>query len=146
MNELPGKYMHQEISNRIIRGYYDVFDGLTHGLPESAYHRALHIALNDLGLNFETQVDLPVYFRGQLVGRYRCDLVVEQKVIVEIKTAPRIVDAHRNQLIGYLKISKLQVGQLVIFGPEPEFERCFRRSDNETRPKSQEKSEKSEGN
>ena len=89
MNELPGKYMHQAISNRIIRGYYDVFDGLTYGLPESAYHRALHIALKGLELN--------------------------------------------------------SVGQLLNFGPEPEFERCFRSSDNETRPKSQEESEKSEG-
>ena len=145
MNENPSKYLHQEISNKIIRGYYDVFDELTYGLPESAYHRALHIALADLGLNFETEVDLPVYFRGRLVGKYRCDLVVEQKVIVEIKTAPRIVDAHRNQLLGYLKLSKLQVGQLLNFGPEPEFERCFSRSDTETRQQSQQKSEKSEG-
>ena len=117
--------VHGEITDRILRAFYDVFDALTYGIPESAYHRAMRIALADLGLAFSTEQDLPVTFRGQLVGKYRADLIVDGKVIVEIKTAPRIVEAHTNQLRGYLKISQLQVGLVLNFGPEPTFERYF---------------------
>ena len=140
MHQSASKFLHEEISNKIIRGYYDVFDVLPYGLPESAYHRALLIALQDLGVKYETEVDLPVHFRDQLIGKYRCDLIVEAKIVVENKTSPRIVDPHRDQLLSYLKISKLQVGLLLNFGPEPEFERCFSRSDTETRQESQLKS------
>ncbi len=121
------RLLHGEITDKIIRAYYDVYDALTYGIPESAFRRALHIALRDLGVNFETEVHLPVYFRGQLVGKYRADLIVEKKVIVEIKTAPRIVEAYTDQLSGYLKISQLQVGLVINFGPKVEFERYFRR-------------------
>ncbi|MBC8088698.1 MAG: GxxExxY protein [Phycisphaerae bacterium] len=105
-----------------------MFDALTYGIPESAYHRAMRIALSDLGLAFSIEHDLPVTFRGQLVGKYRADLIVEEKIIVEIKTAPRIVEVHVNQLHGYLKISQLQVGLLLNFGPEPTFNRYFLKS------------------
>ena len=124
------RLLHGEITDKIIRAYYDVYDALTYGIPESAFRRALHIALRDLGVNFETEVHLPVYFRGELVGKYRADLIVENKVIVEIKTAPRIVEAHTDQLSGYLKISQLQVGLVINFGPKIEFERFFRRPGN----------------
>jgi len=124
----PSRLLHGEITNKIIRGYYHVFDALTYGIPDSAFRRAMHIALEDLGLNFETEVDLPVHFRGQLVGKYRADLIVEKKVIVEIKTAPRTVEAHRDQLFGYLKIAELEVGLVLNFGPKVEFERYHRSS------------------
>ncbi|MEO7996014.1 MAG: GxxExxY protein [Gemmatimonadaceae bacterium] len=125
MGKSAEKLVHGEITNKIIRAFYDVYDELTPGIPESAFHKAMQIALRDLGVKFETEVDLSVYFRGELVGKYRADLIVEGKVIVEIKTAPRIVEAHINQLFGYLKISQLQVGLLLNFGPEPKFERYF---------------------
>lgn len=120
--------IHGEITSSILRAFYDVFDALTYGIPESAYHRAMRIALSDLGLAFSIEHDLPVTFRGQLVGKYRADLIVEEKIIVEIKTAPRIVEVHVNQLHGYLKISQLQVGLLLNFGPEPTFNRYFLKS------------------
>ena len=139
------KLLHHDITKKIIRGYYDVFDVLPYGLPESAYHRAMLIALKDLGLQYETEVDLPVYFRGQVVGRYRADLIVEGSVIVENKTAPRIVDAHRTQTLSYQQIAKLQVGMLLNFGPEAEFERTFLRAQSRTRPPSPRRSAQSEG-
>lgn len=128
MGQLSGELMHGEITGKIIKAFYEVADELTYGIPESAFHRAMRIALRDLGLNFETEVDLVVYFRKQVVGKYRADLIVEKKVIVEIKTLPRIVEANRDQLGGYLKIAPLQVGLLLNFGPEPKFERFFMNS------------------
>ncbi|MEP6833088.1 MAG: GxxExxY protein [Gemmatimonas sp.] len=141
----PRKLLHGEITDRIVRAYYDVFDALPYGLPESAYHRAMLVALRDLGINFETEVDLPVYFRDQLVGKYRADLIVEQKIIVENKTLPRIVEPNRIQLQGYLTIAKLQVGMLLNFGPEPEFERCLARGSRSGRPPSPQESKESKG-
>ncbi|MEO7359962.1 MAG: GxxExxY protein, partial [Gemmatimonadaceae bacterium] len=105
--------------------FYEVADALPYGIPESSYQRALPRALKDLGINCQTEVDLTVYFRGDEVGKYRADLIVENKVVVEIKTAPRVMSPHIIQLAGYLRISKLQVGLVLNFGPTPTFERFF---------------------
>lgn len=136
MRQSGGNLVHGEVTNKIIRAFYDVYDDLSYGIPESAFHRAMRIALRDLGMKFDTERELAVHFRGELVGKYRADLIVEEKVIVEIKTAPRIVEAHINQLGGYLKISGLQVGIVLNFGPEPKFERLFLNSRTELSAKS----------
>ena len=82
MIHVPGRLVHGENSDKILKAYYQVYDALPYGLPESAYQRAMQIALTDLGLKLETEKIFAVYFRGQCVGRYRGDLVVEGKVIV----------------------------------------------------------------
>ncbi len=117
--------LHSTITNKILKSFFSVYDALPYGIPESAFHRSMQIALADNGLRFETEKLLPVVFRGQIVGQYRADLVVERCVIVEIKSAPRIVEAHLNQIRGYLQIARLQVGLILNFGPQPKFERYF---------------------
>lgn len=129
-NSPADRLAHWHITAKIVRAFYDVFDELTYGIPESAYHRAMRIALTDLSLQFDSEYELPVRFRGQTVGKYRADLVVEGKIIVEIKSVPRILDAHLRQLTGYLRISGLEVGLLVNFGPEPKFERVYNKKTN----------------
>lgn len=117
--------LHADVTGRIIRAFFDVYDSLAPGIPESAFHNSMRIALRDLQLKYQREVGLPVYFRGELVGKFRADLIVEDKVVVEIKTAPRIVEAHIKQLEGYMRLANLQVGLLLNFGPEPKFERRF---------------------
>lgn len=123
MNEK--QLLHADVTAKIIRAFYDVYDALPTGIPESAFHNAMRIAFRDLQLKYEREVRLPVYFRGELVGKFRADLIVDNKVVVEIKTAPRIVEAHIKQLDGYMRLANLQVGLVLNFGPEPKFERRF---------------------
>ncbi len=119
MNDL----VHKEITNSIIRGFFEVYNELGDGFLESVYEKALSIVLTEYGLSVERQKDIPVYFRTQLVGDFKADLVVDGKVIVEIKAVRNIDPAHEAQIINYLKASKIDVGLLLNFGRKPEFKR-----------------------
>ena len=109
-----------ELTHRIIGVFYEVFRELGTGHLEKVYQRAMQIALNDVGISSRLEVPTTVYFRERRVGGYRSDLIVERRVILECKTADRIVDGHRAQLINYLKSTG---GLLLNFGRQPTFER-----------------------
>ena len=117
------RLLHFDVTEKIIRGFFDVYDDLGPGLLEAVYHRAMQHALADLGLSCQTDVHLPVYFRGRLVGNYRADLIVESKVIVETKAVSQIVAAHEMQLFNYMKIAHIEVGMILNFGDEATFQR-----------------------
>ena len=86
------------------------------GFFESVYLRAMAIALEQNGLRVSVEVGVPVFFRGTLVGNFRADLMVEQKVIFEWKAAERITKAHEAQLLRYLHASQIEVGLILNFG------------------------------
>jgi len=88
------------------------------GLLESAYEGALGIELGCLGLAYERQAVYPVYYRGQLAGAYVADLVVEGKVILELKSVQRLTAVMEAQIINYLRLSGLPVGYLLNFNGE----------------------------
>ena len=115
--------IHGALTQRIIGIFYEVFRELGTGHLEAAYQRAMQIALEDAGIPCQREVPTTVYFRGRSIGDYRVDMIVESSVIVECKTADRIVDAHRAQLISYLKSTKYEVGLILSFGQRPTFER-----------------------
>lgn len=115
--------VHGELTHRIIGVFYEVFRELGTGHLEKVYQRAMQIALNDVGISSRLEVPTTVYFRERRVGGYRSDLIVERRVILECKTADRIVDGHRAQLINYLKSTGYTVGLLLNFGRQPTFER-----------------------
>ena len=115
--------IHGELTHRIIGVFYEVFRELGTGHLEKVYQRAMQIALNDVGISSRLEVPTTVYFRERRVGGYRSDLIVERRVILECKTADRIVDGHRAQLINYLKSTGYTVGLLLNFGRQPTFER-----------------------
>lgn len=115
--------LYYDLTEKIIRGFYDVVGDLGPGLAESVYKRALPIALSDLGLSSKTEVPYAVYFRGHNVGNYRADHVVEDKVIVESKSILQIRLADEEQILNYMRISKLQVGLILNFGPKPTVQR-----------------------
>lgn len=71
----------------------------------------------------QQQVRIEVCYEGHPVGEYFADLLVEDQVIVEIKAADTLLPAHENQLVNYLKATRLEVGLLLNFGPEPQFKR-----------------------
>ena len=92
-------------------------------MPESMYQRALIIVLQRAGLEVESEVPVRVYFRGQPIGDYRLDLIVEGVVIVECKVAGRIHSEHTRQLLRYLRITRMEVGLVLNFGPTAQCKR-----------------------
>ena len=119
MNEL----LHKDLSNRIIKCYYTVYNTLGYGFLEKVYEHALLIELAKNGIFAEKQKQIKVYYDNQIVGEYFADIVVENSIIIELKATESLVPEHELQLINYLKATKLEVGILFNFGKKPEFRR-----------------------
>ena len=106
------------MTERIIGCAIAVHGILGPGLVEATYEEALCIELNAEGLKFSRQIRVPIEYRGQLIGEYRPDLVVEAGVVVEIKSVDRLIGLHQAQLLAYMRILKLPVGLLLNFNGE----------------------------
>ncbi len=104
-----------ELSNKIVVAFFRVHNELGPGLLESCYHNALYIEMKATGLNIVNNAQLNVHYRGEVVGEFFSDLVVNNSIIIEIKSVQALSSAHEAQLINYLRISKLKVGYLVNF-------------------------------
>lgn len=115
--------LHEEITSQVIAAFYDVYNKLGYGFLEKVYENALVIELRKRGLKVIQQGSIQVYYDGQVIGEYFADLLVEDKVIVELKAVGEIIKAHENQLVNYLKATNLEVGLILNFGPEPKFKR-----------------------
>ncbi len=123
--------LHKEITDVIIKSFYKVYNELGSGFLESVYECAMQIELQNQGLLAFDQYPIKVYYDDQLVGDFKADLLVEQRVIVELKAVNSIHSKHEAQLINYLKATGIEVGLLMNFGPEPKFiRRVFSNSNN----------------
>jgi GxxExxY protein len=111
------------LTEKIIGVFYEVYNELGFGFLESVYREAMRIALLQVGLKVEAEVPVPVSFRGTLVGVFRADLVVDERVVVELKTADSISKAHEAQVLHYLRASVMETGLLMNFGPDTRFRR-----------------------
>jgi len=116
-------YKHTEVTERVIGAFYDVYNALGYGFLEAVYERALTIELGKLGLQVIPQARIQVSYAGQVVGDYFADLVVEDKVLVEVKAVRNLHEEHEAQLLNYLKATKYEVGLLLNFGPQPQLKR-----------------------
>ena len=117
------KLKYKEKTDKIIRGFYEVYNELGYGFLESVYENALYIILKGYGLHVEKQKDISVYFRGQVIGQFKADLIIDEKIVIEIKAVSHFIPAHEAQIINYLKATSLEVGLLLNFGKAPEFKR-----------------------
>ena len=115
--------LNKEITDQILKAFYKVYNALGYGFLENVYESALAIELRQMGLQINRQVPIKVYYGQYLVGEYFADLMVENKVILELKAAETIVQANVNQLQNYLKATEIDVGMLLNFGRKPEFKR-----------------------
>jgi GxxExxY protein len=122
-NFLTEHYLHSEITSKIINCFYKVYNELGYGFLEKVYENALKIELEKNGLAVEKQKPISVYYEGTLVGKYFADFIIENKVIVELKTAETICKEHEYQLINYLKATEIEVGLLLNFGKKPQIAR-----------------------
>ena len=115
--EHKGKIMkHKELTSKIIECAYKVHNDLGFGFLENVYQNALLIELKKSGLQAEKEKRIQVYYDSQLVGDYMADIVVEEKVILELKSVKDLHTAHEAQLVNYLKATGLEIGLLINFG------------------------------
>ena len=115
--------LHEEITSKIIAAFYAVYNNLGYGFLEKVYENALILELEKRGLKAKQQVPVQVYYESKVVGEYFADLLVDGKVILELKAVEKLITAHEAQLINYLKAANIQIGLLLNFGPKPEFKR-----------------------
>ncbi len=116
---------HAALIELIIGVFYNVYNKLGFGFLESVYRKALHMALVEKGLKVEAEVPVPVFFYGVNVGDFRADLVANNCVLLELKTAEAIAVAHEAQLLNYLKATALEVGLILNFGPKAQVRRLL---------------------
>ena len=115
--------LEESLTRLIIGAFYEVYNVLGYGFLESVYARALELELRARGLKVEREVWVDVYYKGERVGVFRADMLVESRVVLEIKAKVAVSDPDRDQLRNYLKCSILEVGLLLHFGPRPSIHR-----------------------
>ena len=122
--------MEESLTRQIIGAFFYVYDRLGFGFLEAVYRRALAHVLRRAGLTVECEKSVDVWFDGVHVGHYRVDMVVENKVVVELKAADRLTASDRKQLLNYLRASNIEVGLLLNFGPKAQFKRLVYSNSN----------------
>ena len=108
--------LHEELTGQILQACFEVINELGAGFVESVYQKALLVALRQKGLQAELEFQLKVKFRGAVVGDFFADLIVENKVLLELKAVKALLPEHQAQLINYLKATGIDVGLLINFG------------------------------
>jgi GxxExxY protein len=121
--------LHSEITEKILGVFFEVYNELGGGFLEGVYHEALRIALTQAGMRVEMEVPVPVYFRGEVVGNFRADAVVNDSVLLELKAISGFDAAHDGQVLHYLRATRFEVGLLLNFGPRPQFRRFILEED-----------------
>jgi GxxExxY protein len=106
------------LTHRIIGCAIEVHRQLGPGLMEATYEEAMCIELRDQGISFVRQAGVPVFYKGHLIGEHRPDLVVQDRVVVEVKSVERLIGVHQAQLLAYMRLLKKPVGLLLNFNSE----------------------------
>jgi GxxExxY protein len=119
--------LYEELTGKILEASFEVIKELGAGFLESVYEKALLVALRQKAINVVSQAPISVKFRDEEVGKFYADLLVEEKVIVELKAVQALTPEHQAQIINYLKATNIDVGLLINFGrPKLEFKRLHK--------------------
>ena len=123
------KYKYSDLTSKIIGCAMTVHKSLGNGFQEVIYQRALEIEMQDVGLSFTREMEMPVYYRDQQIGTRRVDFLVEDVIAVELKVIIELKDVHLAQAINYLEAFDLEVGLLINFGSKSlQFKRLSNKS------------------
>lgn len=120
-----GNYLYADITKRIIGAAFSVHNALGKGLQEKAYENALAHKIRSLGLRVDQQKSLPVYFENVKVGIQQIDMLIEEVVLVEVKSVATVSPSHVSQVLGYLKNTQIQLGLIINFGTKVEIRRLI---------------------
>ena len=116
-----------ELTEKVIGCAYRVHNELGAGFLEKVYENALRIELAEAGLTAKQQHPIPVMYHGQLVGDFCADLMMEDRLIIELKAVQKLAREHEVQLVNYLTATGIDDGLLINFGPSVEVKRKFRK-------------------
>jgi GxxExxY protein len=123
MDQSEDRLKHRALTEKVIGVFFEVYNELGHGFLESVYEKALEVALVANGLQVERQFDIEVWFRGQKVGEFTADMLIQERVLIELKACRTLDVAHQAQLLNYLRATEIEVGLLLNFGLKPQFKR-----------------------
>jgi GxxExxY protein len=127
------------LTYEVIGGFRRVYNQYGYGLLESGYSAALVHVWRSKGLRVDREVPVPLYFENTIVARYRIDIVVEERLLVEVKACKALRPEHIKQVFHYLKLTDVELALLLNFGSSPEIKRftlrnCFKRVNSNSIP------------
>jgi len=120
---MEANFIHSEVTERVIKAFYTVYNKLGYGFLEKVYTNALMLEFTNQNLEFQHGYHIEVYYNHCKVGFFIADIVVNGCVIVEVKAVQSILKEHEAQLVNYLKATDIEVGLLLNFGKTPQFVR-----------------------
>jgi GxxExxY protein len=121
----PDLLLEGELTGEIIGAFYECYNQLGYGFLESVYRRALAVELRARGHRCAEEGQIEVAYKGVIVGTYRFDMLVDDRVIVEAKAGEILGPTDKQQLLNYLRATNIEIGLLLHFGPDPRFLRCI---------------------
>lgn len=116
-------FKHKELTDKVIQAFYKVYNKLGYGFLEKIYEKVMVIELQKDKIPVVPQLPITVNYENKVIGEYFADLLVDDKIIVEIKAAKTLALEHEAQLLNYLKATDIEVGILLNFGPKPQIKR-----------------------
>ncbi len=128
------EYLFKEKTEKIIKCFYEVYNNLSYGFLEKVYENALFKELISSGFKCEKQRKIDVYYKGDEVGEYYADILVDEEIILELKASETLCQEHEYQLINYLKATNIEIGLLLNFGKKPEIRRKIFTNDRSFKP------------
>ncbi len=117
----PEELIEERLTHSVIGAFYEVYNTLGFGFLEHLYVMALEIELLERGHRVAREVGVPVFYKGRELGYQRLDMIVDEKLVVEIKSTFELHKAAQRQIRNYLQATRLEVGLLLHFGPEAKF-------------------------
>lgn len=123
MNADYQDFKYKELTKKIIKIFYKIYNKLGYGFLEKVYENAMMIEFKKESIPAASQSAIKVYYEDEIVGGYFADILVNDKIIVEIKAARNLAPEHEAQLLNYLKATSIEVGLLINYGPKPEIKR-----------------------
>lgn len=117
--------LHKELSESILKVFYDVYNELGYGFLEKVYQNAMYLELKSLGFKVEPQRQIKVCYKNEVVGDFFADLLINDVIILELKACDSLVKSHYVQTLNYLKATNIEIGLLLNFGEKPEIKRLI---------------------
>jgi GxxExxY protein len=115
--------LYKDLTQELINVFYEVYNELGYGFLEKVYQNAMYIELKNRGYEVAPQQQIKVHYKGNEVGEYYSDLIVDNLIIIELKAKECLLEEHEAQLINYLRATDKEVGIVMNFGVKPEFSR-----------------------
>lgn len=116
----------EELTKKVIGCAFKVHNSLGSGFLEKVYENALRIELSGAGLRVEQQIPIQVYYQGEVIGDFVSDLLVEKRLVVELKAIEKLTKLHEAQLVNYLTATGLDIGLLINFGKSVQIKRKYK--------------------